>query len=129
VKNLESSPERLQDFLMDFHHKESLPKMSRAYKTAITLAVSYFLGGLIPLVPYFVVPKNEVRTALWWSIGVMGITLLTFGYLKTCIVLGWTGKRNVQAGAIGGLQMLVVGAAAAGAAVGFVRAIERGGHF
>jgi vacuolar iron transporter family protein len=129
VKNLESSPDRLLSFLMTFHHQETVPTLSRAYKTAITLAVSYFLGGLIPLIPYFIVAKTQVLTALWWSIGVMGITLLVFGYTKTCIVVGWTGKRNILAGVKGGLQMLLVGAAAAGAAVGLVRAIERGGTY
>jgi vacuolar iron transporter family protein len=112
---------------MAFHHKESRPTLSAAYKSAITLAVSYFLGGLIPLIPYFIVPRHEVLTALWWSIGVMGITLLVFGYVKTCVVLGWEGTRNVLAGAKGGLQMLLVGALAAGAAIGLVKAIEQGG--
>lgn len=127
--NLESSPERLVSFIMTFHHKESLPTMSRAYKTAITLALSYFLGGLIPLIPYFIVARDQVLTALWWSIGIMGITLLTFGYVKTCIVVGWAGKKNILAGTIGGLQMLLVGAAAVAAAIGLVKAIEQGNAF
>jgi vacuolar iron transporter family protein len=128
-RKLQCSPERLLGFLMDFHHKEQLPTLSRAYKTAATLALSYFLGGLIPLIPYFIVERHEVLTALWWSIGVMGITLLVFGYSKTCIVVGWSGWRNIMAGSKGGLQMLFVGAAAAGAAVGLVRAIEQGGIY
>lgn len=128
-KKLQSSPDQLLAFLMDFHHKESFPTLSRAYKTAATLAISYFFGGLIPLIPYFVVARTEVMTALWWSIGVMGITLLVFGYSKTCIVVGWSGWKNILAGTKGGLQMLLVGAAAAGAAIGLVRAIEQGGIY
>jgi vacuolar iron transporter family protein len=114
---------------MTFHHNESLPTLSRAYKSAVTLALSYFFGGLIPLIPYFIVPRNEVTKALLWSIGIMGITLLVFGYVKTCVVMGWAGKSNILAGLMGGLQMLLVGAAAAGAAVGLVKAIEQGGAF
>lgn len=129
VEKLQASPEYLLHFLMAFHHKEALPTLSRAYKTAFTLAISYFLGGLIPLIPYLIVPRNQVLTALWWSIGVMGITLLVFGYTKSCIVVGWSGAKNVLAGLKGGIQMLLVGAAAAGAAVGFVRAIEQGGLY
>lgn len=129
AENLQSSPERLTSFLMTFHHKESLPTMSRAYKTAITLALAYFLGGLIPLIPYFIVARKEVLIALWWSIGVMAITLLVFGYVKTCIVVGWEGRRNVLAGIKGGGQMLLVGAAAVGAAIGLVKAIEQGGIY
>lgn len=56
----------------------------------------------------------------------MGITLLVFGYVKTCIVVGWSGRKNILSGVKGGLQMLLVGAAAAGAAIGLVKAIERG---
>lgn len=103
--------------------------MKAAYKTAITLALSYFLGGLVPLIPYFIVPQAAVLTALWWSSGIMGVTLLVFGYVKTCVVIGWTGRKNFLKGLKGGLQMLLVGAAAAGAAVGLVKAIEKGGMF
>lgn len=129
VENLQASPERLQAFLMDFHHKESFPKLSRAYKSAVTLGLAYFLGGLVPLIPYFVVAEKEVLTALWWSIGVMGITLLVFGYVKTCVVVGWTRKKDILAGVKGGLQMLLIGAAAVAAAIGLVKAIEHGGAF
>jgi vacuolar iron transporter family protein len=127
IQYLQSSPNRLHGFLMEFHHKETMPTMSRAYKTAAALALSYFFGGLIPLIPYFIVAEDAVLTAMWWSIGVMGITLMIFGYVKTCIVIGWAGRTNVLAGVKGGLQMLLVGAAAAGAAVGLVRAIEHAG--
>lgn len=129
IEKLQSSPDALLSFLMSFHHQEALPTLRRAYKTAFTLALSYFLGGLIPLIPYLIVPRNQVMKALWWSVGVMGITLMVFGYTKSCIVVGWSGKTNILAGIKGGLQMLLVGAAAAGAAVGFVRAIEQGGIY
>ena len=129
TENLRSSPERFLGFLMTFHHQESFPTMKQAYKTAVTLALAYFFGGLIPLIPYFIVERHQVMLALWWSIGIMAITLLLFGYAKTCIVVGWKGRQNVWQGTKGGLQMLAVGAAAVAAAIGLVKAIEQGDSF
>ncbi|KAJ9193488.1 hypothetical protein DTO166G4_3229 [Paecilomyces variotii] len=123
--SLHESPERLLQFLIAFHHKESEPDCNQAYISAITLALGYFIGGFIPLIPYFI--ASQVITALYCSIAVMGVTLLAFGYVKTCIVRGWAGSDNVIAGLKGGLQMVVVGGVAAGAAIALVGLIDHGG--
>lgn len=112
------------DFLITFHHKESAPDCNQAWISAITLALGYFVGGFIPLIPYFIV--DQVIVALNYSIGVMAITLLAFGYIKTCIVRGWSGRDNIMAGMKGGIQMCFVGGVAAGAAIGLVRLINGG---
>lgn len=125
--DLHNSPERLLEFLMSFHHQLAAPPKNRAYVSALTLALGYFGGGFIPLIPYFCVSKTEVLVALWWSIGVMVVTLFVFGYVKTCISCGWRGRANVVGGLWGGVQMCIIGGLAAGAAVGLVRAINRGG--
>ena len=125
-QTIHASPDTLREFLMRNHFDEAEPPDSRPWISALTLAVAYFSGGFIPLIPYFAVAKNEVLTGLWWSIGVMAIVLLIFGYVKTGIVRGWRGQANVVASVRGAIQMLIVGAAAAGAAVGLVRAINRG---
>lgn len=122
--SLHGSHERLLDFLITFHHKESAPDGNQAWTSAITLAIGYFVGGFIPLIPYFIV--DRVAVALNYSIGVMAITLLAFGYIKTCIVRGWKGSDNITAGIKGGVQMCFVGGAAAGAAIGLVRLIDGG---
>jgi VIT1/CCC1 family predicted Fe2+/Mn2+ transporter len=124
-QSLHESHERLLQFLIAFHHKESEPDCNQAYISAITLALGYFIGGFIPLIPYFIV--NQVLTALYCSIAVMGVTLMVFGYVKTCIVRGWSGSANVVAGLKGGFQMVVVGGVAAGAAIGLVGLIDHGG--
>lgn len=120
--SLHTSHERLLDFLITFHHKESAPDCNQAWISAITLAIGYFVGGFIPLIPYFI--ADQVIVALKYSIGVMGFTLLAFGYTKTCIVRGWTGRENILAGVKGGVQMCFVGGVAAGAAIGLVRLID-----
>lgn len=110
--------------MIAFHHKESEPDWNQAYTSAITLALGYFIGGFIPLIPYFC--ASQVSVAFYYSIGVMAVTLLLFGYVKTCIVRGWSGKPNIIAGIKGGIQMCVVGGVAAGAAIALVRAIDSG---
>ena len=80
----------------------------------------------MPLLPYFCVQTDEVLLALYVSIGVMAVALFAFGWVKTGVVSGWRGRKNILAGVIGGVQMVLVGSAAAGAAVGLVRAIDRG---
>ncbi|PLN85326.1 Ccc1 family [Aspergillus taichungensis] len=124
ITSLRASPERHLDFLIDFHHKEARPDCNQAWISAITLAVGYFVGGFIPLIPYFI--ADAVIVALYWSIAVMGVTLLAFGYVKTGVVRGWTGADNVVAAVKGGVQMCFVGGVAAGAAIGLVRVINGG---
>jgi VIT1/CCC1 family predicted Fe2+/Mn2+ transporter len=120
TRHLADSP-HLLDFVMQFQHCAEEPASSRALISAITIALAYFLGGLLPLIPYFFVGPNQVYEGLYISIGVMVIALFAFGYVKTCVVVGWDGGRNIRGGCYGGVQMVVVGSAAAGAAMGLVR--------
>ncbi|KAJ5709697.1 hypothetical protein N7493_009988 [Penicillium malachiteum] len=124
TRDLHASQDRLLEFLLAFHHREAAPDCNQAWMSAITLALGYFVGGFIPLIPYFI--ASQVLDALYWSIGVMGVTLLAFGYIKTCVVRGWSGRDNIIAAIWGGIQMVLVGGVAAGAAIGLVRLIDTG---
>jgi len=126
-KTLHDSPSELLDFLMRFHHQLPPPASNRALVSAATIAMGYFVGGFVPLLPYFCVKRNEVLLALWISIGVMVVALFVFGWVKTGVVRGWRGRENIWRCVKGALQMVVVGGVAAGAAVGLVRAINHGG--
>lgn len=112
---------------MCFHHQLPPPASNRAIISGVTVAIGYFVGGFLPLLPYFCVKRNEVLLALWISIAVMVVALFVFGWVKTGVVRGWRGRENVLLGVKGALQMVVVGGVAAGAAVGLVRAINHGG--
>ncbi|RDW66412.1 hypothetical protein BP6252_10047 [Coleophoma cylindrospora] len=125
TSHLAVSP-KLVDFVMQFQHCEEEPAASRALTSALTIAAAYFVGGLLPLVPYFCVSSDQVWEGLYISIGVMVIALFVFGYVKTCVVVGWNGGRNIREGCFGGIQMVVVGSAAAGAAMGLVRLFNDG---
>jgi vacuolar iron transporter family protein len=119
-----STSSKLTDFVMCFQHCAPEPASSRAFTSALTIAMGYFLGGLLPLIPYFCVPPQDLYTGLYISIGVMAFALFTFGYVKTCVVTGWRTRHCVLQGVLGGVQMVVVGGAAAGAAMGLVKAFN-----
>lgn len=53
----------LPDFLMHFHHREPEPESSRALVSGLTIALGYFLGGLLPLLPYVICRAPRICTA------------------------------------------------------------------
>ncbi|KAI5198175.1 DUF125-domain-containing protein [Aureobasidium subglaciale] len=116
---ISSCPKKSENFIMRFHHDlpESQADASRAYISALTIALGYFLGGLVPLTPYFF--ANDNQTALCWSIGVMAFALFVFGYVKTFLV----GEEKRLLCVKAGVQMMVLGGVAAAAAMGCVKAI------
>ena len=102
---------------MDFKMKLEKPDPSRAWISAGVMGMSYFLGGIIPMIPYFVV-KN-VTSALFFSIAITIVILLGFGYVKS-IITG-TGQKSAFYSAF---QTLIIGALAAGASYGIVRGVN-----
>ncbi|RCI07951.1 hypothetical protein L249_7807 [Ophiocordyceps polyrhachis-furcata BCC 54312] len=97
------------------HHSSSSD--SRPCLAGLTMGTSYFVGGLIPMLPYFFAAR--VRDALLVSVGVTVVTLLAFGYVKDYLAV-----RSHRAGCWGALQTLVVGVLAAGISYGIVRALD-----
>lgn len=104
--------------MMDFELRLEKPATSRAWISALTMGLSYFIGGLIPMIPYFAIRK-DVTNALFVSIGVTVVILLVFRYLKTYFTVSST-KRAIY----GALQTMLVGVVAAGASYGIVRCVN-----
>jgi len=119
-----SQSSQLSSFIMNFHHQLPEPSGSRAITCALTIALGYFIGGFVPLTPYFFVGPDEAFYALRWSIATMVVALFVFGYVKTCFVSGWKGTQNIRRGVTGGVQMVIVGGVAAGAAMGLVKVFQ-----
>jgi VIT1/CCC1 family predicted Fe2+/Mn2+ transporter len=117
--DLQKHPSQLVDFLMHFHHNLAKADYTsiRAYHSGLTISLGYFFGGLVPLVPYMLI--NDMYRALLASVVVMGIALFTFGWLKTSLV----GDENIGSCFKNGLQMVVLGGVAAGAAMGCMKAV------
>jgi VIT1/CCC1 family predicted Fe2+/Mn2+ transporter len=106
VSAITSDRKRWIDFMMRFELGLEKPDPKRAPVSAATIAVSYLVGGLIPLLPYVVL--SSVEEAFRVSVVVTGIALLIFGGVKG----SFTGVNRLKSA----LQTLLVGGLAAGAA-------------
>ncbi|TGO48040.1 hypothetical protein BCON_0254g00120 [Botryotinia convoluta] len=116
-------PELLTDYVMQFQHCEEEPATSRAFTSALTISMGYFLGGLLPLLPYFFV--STVAEGLYISVGVMVITLFIFGYVKTGMITGFQAKC-IGGNCWGAAEMVLIGGVAAAAAMGLVTLFQPG---
>jgi VIT1/CCC1 family predicted Fe2+/Mn2+ transporter len=114
VAAMRQRPVQWRDFMMRFELGLEAPDPKRALQSALTIALAYIVGGLIPLSPYLIVPS--VQTALGISVIVTLIALIVFGYVKG----HFTGARPLRSS----LQTTVIGGLAAAAAFAIARAIS-----
>ena len=101
------------DFMMRFELGLETPNPKRARTSALTIGLSYVVGGLIPLSPYILI--HSISTALLVSIVVTLIALFLFGYIKGRV----TGLNPLM----GGVQTVFVGGLAAAVAFTLARLI------
>lgn len=124
VTALRARPRDWVNFMMRFELGLEKPEPTRARDSALTIALSYIAGGLIPLSPYMVTS--------WLSLhSVLGMPASQFGFLVsvlvTLIALGvfgfikgrFTGTRSSRSA----MQTVVIGGVAAGAAYLLARLI------
>lgn len=114
VAALARNPKQWVDFMMRFELGLEEPAPRRALRSAFTIAVSYVVGGLIPLAPYMLIPTTHV--ALLVSLVVTLAALALFGYIKG----RFTGARAGRSA----LETVVIGSLAAAAAFGLARLIS-----
>jgi len=98
--------DRWVDFMMRYELGLEKPQANRATQSAVTIGISYIVGGVIPLSPYFFI--RESQTALYYSCAITMVCLFVFGYFKSRV----TGQPVFT----GALKVLVIGALAAAAA-------------
>ena len=106
VTALTTDKKRWVDFMMRFELGLERPDPKRAPVSAATIAVSYLVGGIIPLLPYILV--SDIHSALKFSVIVTGVALAVFGAVKGQL----TGINLFKSA----FQTLLVGGLAAGAA-------------
>ncbi|KAG2131205.1 VIT family-domain-containing protein [Suillus cothurnatus] len=110
----------LTPFLLKFGEGMEEVPTRRLYISAFTIGMGYLLGGIIPLLPYFFIPR--AIEALKYSCIITGIVLLIFGAVKGRV----TGAaRNIWGYIWGAISTMAVGGFAAAAAYGLVIAVER----
>lgn len=102
------------DFMMRFELGLEQPDEQRAYKSAFNIGLSYIVGGLIPLSPYFF--TAHPLEGLPYSVGITFICLLLFGWFKSKM----TGQPLLK----GALKTAAIGMIAAGAAFGIAKLIS-----
>lgn len=105
LKNFKSKPDNWVDFMMRFELGLEKPDPKRAYKSAMTIALSYIFGGLIPLMPYFF--SSDAQKGLTFSVAVTLIALFIFGFVKGKFTGANSIKSAIQTVVIGGLAATV----------------------
>lgn len=138
LENLDLSPKQVSDILSVVElshpgldraatHARSFrsdpidkPLVPLPWLSGLSIAIGYIIGGLIPLLPYYV--ASTIGAALSWSIKLCLLALFTFGFFKSLILR--TGKVSWAQSAWEGLQMLLLGGTAAAVAVICIKCIE-----
>jgi VIT1/CCC1 family predicted Fe2+/Mn2+ transporter len=92
--------------MMRFELGLETPDPARALKSALTIAASYIVGGMIPLTPYLVLHNST--DALHVSVGGTLMALFIFGYIKG----NFTGLKPIRSG----FQTALIGGVSATAA-------------
>lgn len=110
----EKNPKTWVDWMMRFELGLEEPDPKRAVQSAVTIALSYIVGGAIPLIPYIVI--SQTQTALQYSIAATLVALAIFGYGKG----HFTGAPKLRSA----VRTTIIGGLAAGAAYGIARLIR-----
>ena len=110
---LQRRPEAWRDFMMRFELGLEEPDPKRAIRSAVTIASSYIVGGLVPLAPYILM--HDSRRALVVSAVITLLALAVFGFVKG----HFTGVPKARSA----LQTVLVGSLAAGVAYAIAKFI------
>ncbi|HTR28482.1 MAG TPA: VIT1/CCC1 transporter family protein [Puia sp.] len=114
VDEMTRDKDKWVDFMMKYELGLDKPDPERARKSAFNIGVSYVVGGLVPLSPYFF--ANDGLTGLKVSAAITLCCLFIFGYFKSKL----TGVHPLA----GALRVMVIGALAAGCAFAVARLIQ-----
>src|SRR4051794_39204275 len=114
VEEIAKDKQKWVDFMMKYELGLDKPDPKRATKSAMNIGLSYVVGGLVPLSPYFFI--DTPSEALKYSVGVTLICLFVFGWFKSRI----TGVHPLW----GALRVMLIGAMAAAAAFGVAKIFE-----
>lgn len=101
-------------FMMQYELGLEKPDPKRAAKSALNIGLSYAVGGLVPLTPYFFI--DTPLAALEVAAAVTLLCLFVFGFFKSKM----TGVNPW----IGALRVTAIGAMAAAAAFGVAKIFE-----
>ncbi len=113
AREMAKKPKQWVDFMMRFELGLERPDKNRAHHSALVIAISYIVGGLIPLSAYFF--TESAQEGLIYSSIITLICLVVFGLVKSKL----TGQPLLK----GAMRVTLIGAAAATAAFAIAKAI------
>ena len=102
------------DFMMKYELGLEKPDPKRATKSALNIGLSYVVGGLVPLTPYFFVDAPVEGLKISAIITIFCLFIFGFFKSKTTGINPWGGA----------LRVTLIGAIAAAAAFGVAKLIE-----
>jgi vacuolar iron transporter family protein len=105
---------RWADFMMKLELNMERPAKNRATKSAMTIALSYLVGGFIPLFPYILFKSST--DGFYASCTVTILALIFFGYFKSRV----TGQPLIK----GTIKVAMTGIIAAAAAYLLAKAVS-----
>jgi predicted membrane protein (TIGR00267 family) len=114
TEEIAQDKDRWVDFMMKYELGLEKPDPKRATKSALNIGLSYVVGGIIPLSPYFFI--SDAGEALKISVVATLVCLFIFGFFKSKM----TGVNPL----IGALKVTLIGALAAAAAFGVAKLFE-----
>jgi vacuolar iron transporter family protein len=114
VEEMTKDKEKWVDFMMKYELGLDKPDPERARKSAFNIGLSYVVGGLIPLSPYFFV--TDGLSGLKISAVITLCCLFIFGYFKSKL----TGVNPLS----GAIRVMVIGALAAACAFAVARLVQ-----
>lgn len=113
AREMAKNPSKWVDFMMRFELGLERPDKNRAHQSAFIIGISYAIGGLVPLTPYFF--SDSTMQGLIYSSVITFICLVAFGLVKSKL----TGQPLFK----GTIRVALVGALAAAAAFGIAKLI------
>ena len=105
---------RWADFMMKLELNMEKPAKDRARRSATTIALSYLVGGFIPLFPYIVF--KDSKDGFYASCMATILALIFFGYFKSKV----TGQPVIK----GTIKVAMTGIIAAAAAYFLAKAVS-----
>lgn len=105
IAALERNPEAYVQFMMRFELGLEKPNPRRAVQSAITIGVSYIVGGLIPLAPYIFYTEHSAAFRLSCILTLLALSV--FGYVKGRFTGANPWRSALETAGIGGVAAAV----------------------
>ncbi len=113
AEEMSKDKDKWVQFMMRFELDLNTPDPNRPWKSGLTIATAYIIGGTIPMLPYIFTESSEI--GLKFSAILTLIALFIFGIFKSKV----TGQPLFS----GALKVLLIGALAASAAYAIAKAM------